>query len=606
MKKLLCLLGSLTLVGGSTSTIVACNHKANNPSDDSTVIQNLIKNKVQYYLQQYLKLGNRDGPYLTDSNLISAVSTYLTDLQNTFSYNDDKPETITQKEFIDPLNKYINNILKTAVFPKIVDDKSIGQYFKGIKPETAIVVANQTVYKKLPLWWDPTQTKTPNVLFGYDSVQDYKEHFLTTTDINKLKYWFSIQISNFSFNLTYNDLAATKNTTINVTTNSTQFYLINHDGYAPFYSLVSHAADKVKDFIETMTLAYDPQKGQNAIYNFTFSNNEKVLSKALTEEFISKLAKAAQQEEDEIKLDNVTYPEEVNELGNWEPNNYDFAKNYFNHSTDFMGNESGKYSNNDFQSNITSDFNTRNTSFQNTLTNNVANSWVDAQGDNLVWNNKDFAKNYDFNKIYTFGRVELTKWEDKNVLLPRWKIPFIIVHDTTVTDYENNITNIASETFAQNGAFWDNATIREADVLGFGITGFLIKMNDQNEFNSYEENSSKTFTNAIDNMTNKIINKINLTYPKINQNILKSISFNSTVPTLYDYSISTSSKWEDPIFQQIFPNLDTNKVALHFNYYALKELMWPHIEYNVGGFMFNLSSAPGIGYIFSGIYYGEI
>ncbi|WHQ36446.1 lipoprotein [Spiroplasma sp. SV19] len=606
MKKLLCLLGSFTLIGVSTSTVVACNHKANNPSDDSTVIQNLIKNKVQYYLQQYLKLGNNDGPYLTDSNLISATSTYLADLQKTFSYNDDKPETITQKEFINPLNAYINSILKTVVFPKIVNDKSIGQYFKGIKPEAAIVVDNQTVYKKLPLWWDPTQTKTPNVLFGYDNVQDYKNHFVATTDINKLKYWFSMQISNFSFNLTYNDLVTSKNTTIKVTTNSTQFYLVNHEGYAPFYSLVSHAADKVKDFIETMTLTYDPQKGPNPIYNFTFNNNEKALSKTLGEEFTSKLAKAAQQEEDEIKLDDVTYPEEVNELGNWESNNYDFAKNYFSHPTDAMGNDSGKYNTNDFQSNITNDFSTRNSGFQKTLTNNVEHSWVDPQGDNLVWNNKTFAKDYDFNKIYSFGRVELTKWEDKNVLLPRWKIPFIIIHDTTVTDYENNITKIAAETFAENGAFWNNAAIREAAVLGFGITGFLVKMSDQNEFNNYIEDGNKTFTNAIDNMTNKIIKKINLTYPQINQNILNSIAFNSTVPTLYDYSISDSAKWEDHIFNTIFPDLDTSKVALHFNYYALKARMWPHIEYNVGGFTFNLSSAPGIGYIFSGIYYGEI
>ncbi|WP_425380497.1 lipoprotein [Spiroplasma endosymbiont of Stenodema calcarata] len=606
MKKLLCLLGSITLTGVSTSTVVACNHKASNSSDDSTVIQNLIKNKVQYYLQQYLKVGNNDGPYLTDSNLISAASTYLADLEKTFSYNDDRAETITQAEFITPLNNYLNNILKTVVYTKLVNDKSIGQYFKGIKPETAIVVDNQTVYKKIPLWWNPNLSKSPNVLFGYDSAEDYKTHFNATTDITKLKYWFSIQIANFSFNLTYTDLASLKKTTIKVTTNSTQFYLINHDGYVPFYSLVTHAADKVKDFIQKITLSYDPQKGPNPIYNFTFNNNERILSKVLSEQFISKLANASQQQEEDIKLDNVTYPEEVNELGNWEPNRYNFAKNYFTHSEDILGNESGKYSTNDFKETISGDLDKRNSDFQNILNTTFTTDWVDPQGDKLVWNNQNFKTDYDTHKIYSFGRVELTKWEDKNVLLPRWKIPFIIIHDATINDYEKNIIDIATQTFAKNGSFWDNATIRYAEALGIGITGFLLKMSGQNEFNNYIQNPDKTFTDAIGTMTNKIIQNINSTYPQIDQNILNSISFNSTVPTLYDYSISISSKWENFIFNQIFPSIDTSKIALHLNYKLIQELMWPHINYNVGGFMFNLSDAPGVGFIFSGIYYGEI
>ncbi|AHF58252.1 lipoprotein [Spiroplasma eriocheiris] len=240
MKKLLSILGSVTLIGSSTPALASCagNHHSNIPPEPDTIDQ-VINDVIKKVRGEFLIGGQ--NKYLNAGDIKEGDSILQLLDQN---YGKKQEILLTDQKITTAFNTVVQNVLR-AISQNLLKDSIFKSYFTSI-PVDKILVFNpaKTVYKQEPLLWKPGGDQT----FGIP--KDQYQKILQDSNITSLdKIW-----TNVSFSLNIKDLRTGK--IIQHTSDTNTNFLLANQG-ADIANLISESGKKLLENWKKPILSLD-------------------------------------------------------------------------------------------------------------------------------------------------------------------------------------------------------------------------------------------------------------------------------------------------------------------------------------------------------------
>lgn len=428
MKKLLSMLGAITLIGTASTNVIACGggQEPINPiNNNENSIQELLIKTQDKIKEGFGDLTNSNANLFFQDEFVSGKN-YFNILKNLSS---EKEVIIDNIDFINAFTKRIQKIININITNKLILDNNLRLLFNGISNDDILKIStNRSNFKKVPFKW-----KKEEVNFG---IEDY------SPDTLNIEFWYSIKI-NLNLLLSYKD---DNNKLQNKDLNQECIIYFANTG-ANIFSVIQAASlkikDKIKDYLVNVDITLD---------------NHNIIDKA--SEVLLKLLN-----NNNIVINQGTF-EEKNDL-RIKKNLYDEANHFYNafnkstiDSIDYLK---------EYFNIIVEDFN------------NDLNEWIDSNLNSTT--KSEIEKNK--SNIKNFGKISLNNWAISGLTLEKINFNFITIRkNQTRQEWVNFVSQALGKTFSLDGFI-------KIPFSVINKKKELIMYMDKTDFNSYvSENKS--------------------------------------------------------------------------------------------------------------------
>ncbi|WHQ36445.1 hypothetical protein [Spiroplasma sp. SV19] len=590
MKKILSILGTMSLACTGFTTIISCTTKTNSPVDDNSEIINEFKNKIQTITNNTLSLGDQYSVIDGDSNFGPGGSIVLDTLDQ--NYREANKIELQNQKVINKIADYVNVQLKNQVVTKaLLTDPDIHGFINGVNPSDVLKVnTSESRIYQLPYHWSPDVTgphgwnndKTLQ-LFGYNTREDWAKYYNSVQDhFTKLGYLALNLIINLSFYNQFTNKIETRQ--INLWT--TNLYVVDGVGKKFLERLIDASFQPISKALGEYTIIQN-----NLGDNFSFRNSQNKFIRNSIDDLKTYLSTTLHYDVDDFKINNPTVDNNDNyDIGEDKlpgsnsltaDNDY-FSKAYLNYDYKTKVMPIGSIT--QFSEKFNNDFLTMDKTFTTKLTDDISN-WKNSDVLNFKWNpSSSYALTTDIqNHTFEFGTIVLQNWSLYNIILPKIKLPFVIVRTLTRPAEYSALTATMANLFAQDGVFWNNAEIETNEdiaLIDHDHLMFSVNLKSTNTFDSYTENgSSKTFLNALDFLKDSLT--ADLEAKNIDLKSTNILDFYGNYNSIFDYNIA---KYHNAWYSQ-----DDDHQAKHLLFEAVKHWFQAYIYLDIAGFNFQLN-----------------
>ncbi|AOX43979.1 hypothetical protein S100390_v1c06420 [Spiroplasma sp. NBRC 100390] len=590
MKKILSILGTMSLSCVGVTTIISCAPKNKAPADDNSEIINEFKNRIQTITNNALSLGDQYSVIDGDSNFGPGGSIVLDTLDQ--NYRESNKIALENQKVINKIADYVNTQLKNQIVTKLLlPDRDIHSFINGVNPSDVLKVnTSQSHIYQMPYHWSPDVTgphgwsddKTLQ-LFGYNTREDWAKYYNSVQDhFTKLGYIALNLIINLSFYNQFTNKIETRQ--INLWT--TNLYVVDGVGKKFLERLIDTSFQPISNQLGKYTIIQN-----NLGNNFSFRNSQNNFIRNSIDDLKTYLSNTLHYDVDDFKINNPTVDTNDNyDIGedklpgsnSLTANNDYFARAYLNYDDKTKVTPIGSIA--QFSEKFNNDFLTMDKVFTTKLTNDISN-WKNTDVLNFKWNP---SSSYDLtsdiqNHTFEFGTIVLQNWSLYNIILPKIKIPFVITRTLTRPAVYSALSTTMGNLFAEGGVFWNNAEIETNEDLAWidhDHLMFSVNLKSTSTFDSYTKNGAgKTFLNALDFLKDGLTT--DLTAKQIDLSSTKILDFYGNYNSIFDYNIAK--------YHNAWYSHDGDRQAKHILFAAAKHWFQAYIYLDIAGFNFQLN-----------------
>lgn len=430
MKKLLTMLGAITLIGTASTNVIACGggQEPINPIiNKGNNIQELLIKTQDKIKEGFGDLTNSNANLFFQEEFLLGQD-YFNILKNLSS---EKEVIIDNINFINAFTKRIQKIININITNKLILDNNLRLLFNGISNDDILKIStNSSNFKKVPFKW-----KKEEVNFG---IQNY------SPDELNIKFWYSIKI-NLNLLLSYKD----DNSNLQNKDLNQEYIIYFANTGANIFSVIQAASLEIKNKINDYLVNIDINQDNRNIID----KANKILLRKLNNNNIV-IHESSFLEKNYVKIKNNIYDEAnyfYNAFNKSRIESIDYLKEYFNIKIE------------DFKKDL--------------------DKWIDL---NLNSTTKlEIEK--DKSNIKNFGKISLNNWTISGLTLERINFNFITIRkNQTIQEWVNFVSQALGKTFSLDGFIKTPFSIINKENE---LTMYM----DKEDFNSYVSENKSLF-----------------------------------------------------------------------------------------------------------------